>query len=176
MQWRTTAPTRAAGRALVAAVATVALAALAGCAAYSPKGLRVGDSEAAIAAAMGAPSARYPMTDGGTRLVYARGPMGRHTYMLDLTPAGGLRQWTQVLTELHFAEIEPGWTMDRVRFEFGPPAEARPNRPNRGQLWSYRYPTHECLWFQLTFDPSGVVDSTGYGIDWSCDPGDSQRN
>jgi len=157
-----------------AALALAGVLTLAACSSYSPNKVRVGDSEAAVAALMGPPTTRHPLSDGGTRLVYARGPMGKHTYMVDLGPDGGVRQWRQVLGEPEFADIQPGWTMQRVLFEFGPPADRRPYRPNRGQIWSYRYQTFECKWFQVTFDPGGLVDAASYNIDPMCD--DSRRD
>ena len=57
-----------------------ALGALAGCASYSPQGLQTGQGEAQVSQQMGEPTGRYALPDGATRLEYARGPMGRHTY------------------------------------------------------------------------------------------------
>jgi hypothetical protein len=169
MQRHRTETARSTGRRFATLAAAAALGVVAACASYSPKDLRVGDPEATVVATMGSPSARHPLPDGGTRLVYARGPMGRHTYMVDLAPDGGVRQWKQVLAEPEFADIQAGWTMDRLLFEFGPPAERRPYRPNGGQIWSYRYQTFWCQWFQVTFDRNGRVDATFYNVDPVCD-------
>jgi hypothetical protein len=164
------------GRLLATLAAAVALA---GCAGYAPQDLRIGDPESKVVAQMGTPTMRIAMPDGGTRLVYARGPMGRHTYMVDLRADGGVRQWKQVLAEPEFADIQPGWTMEQLLREFGPPADRRAYRPNQGQIWSYRYQTFECRWFQVTLDPRGLVDATSYGIDPMCDDntrGDGRRD
>jgi hypothetical protein len=153
-------------RALIALGAAWALLA---CSSYSPQGLLVGDREETVVGLMGKPTDRISLPGGVTRLVYARGPMGRHTYMVDLGPDGGVTQWRQVLGELEFADIVPGMTAEEVLREFGPPAEKRPYRPTRGQIWSYRYQTFECRWFQVTFDPAGRVDAASYGDDPLCD-------
>jgi hypothetical protein len=175
MQRHSSGTAPATPRRIPALLAAAALALLSACASYSPKDLRVGDPEATVVATMGPPTARHPLPDGGTRLVYARGPMGRHTYMVDLTAAGGVRQWKQVLAEPEFADIQPGWTRDRLLFEFGPPADQRSYRPNGGQIWSYRYQTFWCLWFQVTLDRNGVVDGASYNVDPMCDGDDSTR-
>ena len=46
-----------------------------------------------------------------------------------------------------------------------------------GQVWSWRYPTFDCLWFQVTVnDDSSLRDAGGYGIDPRCDaPSDRRR-
>jgi len=158
-------------QAFVRAVAlTGALAwALSGCQSYSPNELRVGDTEGQVVGLMGSPTDRIGLPDGVTRLVYARGPMGKHTYMIDLGPDGGVQQWRQVLGEAAFSDIQPGWTMEQMRREFGPPADKRPYRPRNGQIWAYRYPTYECQWFLVDFGPDEKVVSTSYGIDPLCD-------
>ena len=39
-----------------------------------------------------------------------------------------------------------------------------------GQVWSWRYPTFDCLWFQVTVNDDGSLrDAGGYGIDPHCD-------
>jgi hypothetical protein len=150
-------------------LAAVVAAALAGCQSYSPKQLRVGDPESTGVALMGPPTARHAMPGGITRLVYARGPMGKHTYMVDLGPDGGVTQWKQVLGELEFADIRPGWTTDEVLREFGPPASRQPNRPIDGQLWAYRYENFECRWFLVDIGPDHKVVGTALGTDPMCD-------
>lgn len=150
------------------AATTAALVLLAGCAAYGPGALRLGDAEAAVVASMGRPSARHALPDGGTRLVYARGPEGRHTWMVDLGADGRVQRWHQALGEEAFARIAPGMAADDLLRDYGPPAH-RLGIARRGtEVWSWRYPTYECRWFRVTLDERGRVLETSYGPDPVC--------
>jgi hypothetical protein len=150
----------------------VAAVALSGCAGYAPSQLKPGDTEAQAVAELGQPTGRYPLPQG-SRLEFARGPYGKHTYMVDLDAQGRVTGWQQVLTEQHFNQVVAGWTRDRLLMEFGRPAERRSGDWQGGQVWSYRYPTEMglCQWFQVSIGDDGVVQSTGYGIDPHCDAG-----
>jgi len=153
----------------------VGLAALAGCAGYSPKALPPGTPLADITATMGAPTGRYTLADGTQRVEYARGPAGRHTYMLDLDAQGRLARWEQVLTENNFNAILAGMDRDTVLTRLGRPSAVRgqgwPAVP--GVVWSYRYETTFCQWFQMSIDMNGKVLDTGYAPDPRCDDDDA---
>src|SRR5688500_20335177 len=84
------------------------LAGLAACAGYSPGAVGVGSSEAEVVQTMGQPTGRYTMPGGTQRLEFARGPFGRHTYMVDLDAQGSVANDEQVLDARHFARVEPG--------------------------------------------------------------------
>jgi hypothetical protein len=143
--------------------------ALAGCAGtYGPQALQTGASIAEATSALGKPTGRYP-TPGGERVEYARGPYGKHTYMLDFDSQGRLVKWDQVLTESVFDAVRAGATRDEVLFAIGHPAESRPLTMQHRTLWSYRYETHFCKWFQVGLDEQGRVVDTGYGPDPMCD-------
>jgi hypothetical protein len=154
----------------------VILAGLFGCATYGPGPLRVGASEAELMQALGPPTGRYVMPDGGTRLEFARGPYGRHTWMADLDATGHVARWDQALSELNFLTITQGQTRDEVLRNIGRPGEVVGMRGD-GQIWSWRYPTNDCLWYQISFDSKGIVTSAGYGPDPRCDAnsGDVRR-
>jgi hypothetical protein len=147
---------------------SLVLAGLFGCAAYGPGDLRVGASEAELTQAMGPPTGRYVMPDGSTRLEFARGPAGRHTWMVDLDAAGRVARWDQVLNELNFMTILPGQTRDEVLRNIGRPGE-RVGMRGDGQIWSWRYPTNDCLWYQISLNAQGIVTSAGIGPDPRCD-------
>src|SRR5687768_4922629 len=85
---------------------------LAACAGYGPSGVRTGDSADTVTKAMGTPTARYSLPQGGTRLEFARGPFGKHTYMVDLDAQGHVTGWNQVLTEPNFESVREGWSQD----------------------------------------------------------------
>lgn len=140
----------------------------AGCSSYGPPRLPAGASLAEATAALGAPTGRYARTEG-ERVEYARGPFGKHTYMLDFDGQGRLTGWQQVLTELRFNEIRAGMSRDEVLMALGHPADTRPLAYQQRTLWSYRYDSPFCTWFQVGIDRQGRVVDTGYGPDPVCE-------
>jgi len=151
------------------AAGTLALA-LAGCAGtYGPQSLHTGASVNDVTASLGKPTGRYPIAGGGERVEYARGPYGKHTFMLDFDAQGHLAKWEQVLTESRFDALRAGATRDEVLFALGHPAESRPLVVQDRTLWSYRYDAPFCRWFQVGLDRAGKVVDTGYGPDPLCD-------
>ncbi|HEX3139895.1 MAG TPA: hypothetical protein VHQ87_07560, partial [Rhizobacter sp.] len=69
---------------------------VAACTTYGPQSLPKGSSMDAARAAMGPPTGEMALPDGGRRLEFARGPLGKHTYMLDYDAQGRLQNWEQV--------------------------------------------------------------------------------
>lgn len=153
---------------------TLAVAVLAcGCAMLRPPPLEVGQTEAQVLAIMGPPTARHALPGGTTRLEFATGPFGRFTWMVDLHPDGRSRAVRQVLTYENLYELQPrapGMTVSRLLQEIGTPGERMGVR--MGEVWSWRYPTYECLWWQVTVGRDGRVIDAGFGPDWMCDPDD----
>lgn len=162
-------------------LALLLAAALAGCASYKPQDIRTGQTEAELQPSMGTPTDRYPLTGGGTRLEYATGPQGRLTWMIDLDSAGRVVQWQQVLNERSFAQVQAnydGMDAQQLRQTLGRPSYVRGGGWQGGQVWSWRYPTNECFWFQVSIlDDGKLRDGGAYGIDPQCDagPGGSRR-
>ena len=120
----------------------------------------------------GAPTARYALPEGGERIEYATGPFGRTTWMIDFDAAGRARGARQVLGEPQFAEFmprAPGLTREQLLQELGTPGERKGGGRQGGELWSWRYPTNDCLWFQVALGDDARVRSAGYGIDPACD-------
>jgi hypothetical protein len=154
---------------------TLASAALAGCASsYGPQALQTGATLDQVTTTMGKPTARYPRA-GGERVEYARGPYGRHTYMLDFDARGRLTGWEQVLIEPVFDDIRVGMTRDELLLTIGHPSESQPLAYQQRMLWSYRYETPFCKWFQVGLDRQDRVIDTGYGPDPRCDANFSIR-
>ena len=152
-----------------AATGAAAAALLGGCAsAYGPQSLATGATIGETVAKLGPPTARYAR-DGGERVEFARGPYGRHTYMLDFDAQGRLARWDQVLTEQNFNSVREGETREQVLFAIGHPSDSRPLPVQGRTLWSYRYDAVFCKWFQVGLDASGKVVDTGYGPDPLCD-------
>lgn len=143
---------------------------LPGCAGYGPGPLRVGDTEPAVITTMGAPTTRHRLASGQSRLVYARGPMGKHTWMVDLAADGRVASIRQVLVEPELAAIEPGRPAEAMLLEFGPPAERRAGGLAGGEVWSYRYANYDCRWFQVSIGDDRRVTSGSFGNDPACEP------
>jgi hypothetical protein len=118
---------------------------------------------------MGEPTERSTLPNGGTRLDYARGPMGAHTYRIDVDASGRVQSVQQILTEANFEAVRPGETPADVRDRLGRPAEQRIGWRGVGEVWSYRYDHRvECRWFQVWL-VKGRVREASYGVDPLCD-------
>jgi hypothetical protein len=121
----------------------------------------------------GRPTARYAMPAGAERLEYASGPYGRTTWMIDLDAGGRVTQARQVLNEAEFMQVQieaaGGMTTDELLRRIGSPGEVRHGGWQGGQVWSWRYPTNDCLWFQVSVTDRGTVKDGAFGIDPTCD-------
>jgi hypothetical protein len=131
-----------------------------------------GSTRDEVLRAWGAPTARYALPQGGERLEYASGPYGRTTWMLDLDGGGRLVQSRQVLGEAEFARVQQSGELTREELLrwIGTPGERRGIARPPAEVWSWRYPTNDCLQFEATVSADGRVHGTGYGIDRRCDP------
>lgn len=148
-------------------IAASAAAALAACAGYAPPQDMRGLSEAEVVQMMGQPTGRYQLPEGPLRLEFARGPYGRHTYMVDFEQ-GKVTQWDQVLDRRYFEVVTPGMTSDQLLRFIGHPSEVVGMMRN-GKIWSYRYFNSDCLWWQAQLDAQGVVTAAGYASAPGCD-------
>ena len=158
---------RLAARGALAAGA-LALALGSGCASYGPAGLAPGASSAEAIAEMGPPKARFATPAGGERLEFWRGPFGKHTYMLEFDARDRLLGWEQVLTESNLRSLRDGMTKDELLYRIGHPSEVQYLARLRHQLWSYRYVSPFCHWFQVSLDDQDRVVSFGDGPDPMC--------
>ena len=134
---------------------------------YGPTARLVGKTQAEVMAIMGPPT-QQKTTAEGTRLVYARGPYGLHTYMIDVDRSGLVTDWRQVLKEKNFEKVTPGMPGSAVEAIIGPSFERVLLGRNRGVVWSYRFENSLCVWFQVELDNQLVVRSAGYGIPPEC--------
>ena len=150
-----------------------AASALSACAGYSPRDVRAGMTAAEVAERMGAPTARHAMPDGGTRLEYARGPAGLHTYMVDLDAQGRVARWQQVLSEAQFNVIPVGMPVAELRRLLGTPADVRSGGWQPGQVWSYRFDSVFCQWWQVDV-VQGQTGRAAYGNDPRCEVNDAR--
>jgi hypothetical protein len=157
-------------RALTArALMWVPLALLAACAGPQTMKVAAGQTEAEMLTAMGSPSGRYPLPDGAQRVEYAKGPLGRVTFMFDIDSSGRIKTAEQVLTRQQFGKIRPNMSKDEVQMILGRPGERQREYMNK-ETWSWRYETYECLWAQVTFSPAGrAMEGISYQADPRCD-------
>ena len=97
--------------------------------------------------------------------------------MIDVDATGRVQQSRQVLNEAEFFQLQSqtGLTRDALLLWLGTPGERRGARSS-GQTWSWRYPTNDCLWFQVSLDAGNVVQSASFGIDPSCDARSDARD
>jgi len=147
-----------------------ALAALlVACTGYGPSGFGQGTSVTTVTQRMGPPSGEHALPSGGRRLEFARGPFGKHTYMLDFDASGQLMSWQQVLTETRFNEITAGMSAAHVLSQIGRPATIWGIPRQRQIVWSYRYESPFCQWFMVGMGLDDKVVDTAYGPDPLCD-------
>jgi hypothetical protein len=154
---------------------TVLAVVLTSCATAPPP---AGATQPDLLLAWGPPTARYDMPDGTERLEYASGPYGRTTWMVDLDRAGRVTQARQMLNEREFLQVQstPGLTREALLRWLGRPGETRGGGRAGGEVWSWRYPTNDCLWFQVSLGDDGRVGSSGYFVDPRCDgPSDARH-
>jgi hypothetical protein len=142
---------------------------LAGCAALSGPTPMPGDDAAAVLAALPAPTGEFANADGSRRLEFARGPFGRQTHMLDIDASGRIVRWEQVLTEAHFATIQPGISSEELRRKIGRPSWVWGVRYRDQTVWSYRFENIFCQAFHVGISPAGVVEDTSFGPDPRCE-------
>ena len=156
-------------RHIATSAAALALVALVGCTTYGPPTLSPGASVADATRALGQPTGDYALPAGAKRLEFARGPFGKHTYMLDFDAQGGMLGWAQVLTEARFNAVRAGSPQADVLLALGRPSERSRLGLQQRTLWSYRYESVFCQWFQVGIDDAGRVVDTGYGPDPLCE-------
>jgi hypothetical protein len=142
---------------------------LAGCATgqYGPSQEILGLPRQTLIEQMGKPTGEWN-TPQGLVLEYARGPYGKHTFLITLDGQQKVRGSSQVLTLENFDKITPGMSADAVRRLIGQSFEIDILARDRGEVWSYRFQSLFCEWFQIEFSKEGIVRSKGMGIPPEC--------
>jgi len=125
-----------------------------------------GLSEAELVTVKGPPTGRYMLPHGMQRLEFARGPQGRQTFMADVDSRGRVTRFEQVLDVRRFALVTPGATREGVLRTIGRPSDRASLRD--GEIWAWRYPNRDCVWYQVELDEQGVVKATGYTPEPGC--------
>jgi hypothetical protein len=140
---------------------------LAACASYGPNDGMLGSSREQIIQILGPPSTELPGPESPV-MIYARGPLGKHTFFVYLNRDGVMERWAQVLNEKNFGQISPGLNRADVVATIGESKETFGLARNRGYVWSYRYVNPHCFWFQVEFSAEDIVRSTGYSKSPEC--------
>ena len=165
------------GLTLLCAGVWLAGAGLAGCAAVAPA---PGTPQAEVLRLWGAPTSRYTLPAEGLRLEYATGPYGRTTWMVDLDAQGRVTQARQVLHEAEFLAVQTraasGMDREALLRWIGRPGERRHGGWPGGEVWAWRYPTNDCLWFQVSISDAGRVRDGAFGLDPICSSPADGRN
>jgi hypothetical protein len=141
---------------------------LVACSTYGPGRLAPGQSEADARRELGEPTLRAALPNGGTRLDYARGPFGKHTWRVELDASGKVSSVGQLLTDRNFETLRPGWSKNEVLGVLGPASETRVGWRGVGEVWSYRYESVFCRWFQVWL-VDGQVREAAYAPDPICE-------
>jgi hypothetical protein len=133
---------------------------LAACASF-PSNIKPGQSRDELIAIYG-PPAGLQRTPQGEVLIFSTAPFGQTAYAARLGLDGRVQAVEQVLTSENFARITLGeWTRDRVRSEFGAPAEVG-IFSSKEVWWSYRFKENG-VWntlMNVMFDESGIARQT----------------
>jgi hypothetical protein len=155
----------------------LAAALLAGCATVAPS---PGMPQAELLQRWGAPTSRYALPAGNVRLEYATGPYGRTTWMVDIDAQGRVTRASQVLGEAGFLAVQTqaaqGLSREELLRWIGRPGERRHGGWPGGEVWAWRYPTNDCLWFQVSISDEGRVRDGAYGLDPMCSSPADGRN
>jgi hypothetical protein len=90
---------------------------------------------------------------------------------VDVDATGRVLAARQVLTEAELSAVMARTDLDAAALLrwIGRPAERRPGGRMGGELWSWRYLTNDCLWFQSSIAADGRVTGSGFAIDPACD-------
>ncbi len=155
---------------LIARTSLIGLVALlTGCAVgqYGPSQETLGMSKEQLSERMGNPTGEWT-TGEGTLLEYARGPYGKHTFFITLDAQQKVVRSSQVLTLENFDKITLGMTAEEVRRLIGRSFEVASLARDRGEVWSYRFESVFCEWFQIEFSKEKLVRSKGVGIPPEC--------
>jgi hypothetical protein len=147
--------------------ALLMLALLSGCAGYGSAPVHIGDTESAILANLGQPTARY--RDGNdTILAYVHGPWGQQTYIARLGESGNLISYEQVLTAQQFSTVVTGQVnKENILHRFSIPAETSYLSLPKLEVWTYRYKENG-VWdsmMHIHFDKNGIVRKMQNGPD-----------
>ncbi|MBL8303047.1 MAG: hypothetical protein JNM26_09775, partial [Ideonella sp.] len=94
---------------------------------------------------------------------------GKFAYMYDFDANNRLLASAQVRSEARFNAVRAGMSQDDLRRMLGHPSNIRGLSFQKQNVWSYRYDSPFCQWFQVGVGYDGKVVDTAYGPDPLCD-------
>ncbi len=153
------------------AILLTAALTIGGCAGYGPSKEFIGLTRSETIARLGAPNPMPADLDRAARLDFPRGPSGKHTYAVYFDAQGSVTGYRQLLTDENFAKIVPGLDESEVVDLIGVSKNTFGLGRGRGYVWSYRYVTPLCHWFQVEFTAEKKVRSAGYSLPPECRAG-----
>jgi len=159
-------------------LAALLIVLLAGCAAYTGRGLEPGKATAGdVTALMGPPAMEVKRPNGDTWLYFPRNPWGRVTYVAALGPDGRLIDVEQRLTYDNIHSIKEGQRIEDVRLLLGPPREVwlmpRTGWPIWEYAWWFANKEMRVLWVYYSVD-DGVVRRVTEQHDYNDQPENSR--
>jgi hypothetical protein len=172
MPRRWPAAVRHGGGCWAAAVCAAALGT--GCVGTAAGSLPLGSPLAEVLQRLGPPTSEYRLQQQTAvrRLEYGGGSFGKSALMLDFDADDRLVGSRQVRNESSFNAVHEGMPRDVLLRTLGRPSEVLPLGFRAQTLWSYRYESPFCQWFQVAVRSDGSVASIGYGPDPRCTPHD----
>ncbi len=141
---------------------------ISGCTAYAPNQGYVGLSRDETIRSLGKPNPLPADLQSAQRLDFPRGPFGKHTYSVYFDEQGRAIGFRQLLTEENFEKVIPGMAVTEVITLIGVSKDTFLLGRDRGYVWSYRYDTPLCRWFQIEFSLENKVRSAGYSKPPEC--------
>lgn len=119
---------------------------------------------ATLQARLGAPSATYPLPDGGQRLQYSQMPSGYQVFDYDFDSAGRLVRQDQALRYENFNRIALGTTrQDEILFTYGRPMRIVRVATFDGPVWDYRFSDiNNPRIISIHIDRAGIVQRVVY--------------
>jgi len=112
---------------------------LTGCASFAD--VKPGTPLSEVIQQHGKPSVTCPEPNGTQRVLWTQQPSGEQAWAASVGADNRVGTFTQMLTEQQFEAMNQGqWDADKVRCQFGPPANIRqfPDHPN-DNVWEYHY-------------------------------------
>ena len=101
----------------------------------------------------GPPNFNCKLPDGVQRVIWTQQPFGQVAWGAHVGADGRIDRVVPLLTDQNFQQLADGvWPAERVRCEFGPPAQIREvGLPSvRQVVWSYRY-RQDHVWNSLMY-------------------------
>lgn len=135
---------------------------------YGPPSVMPGQPADVVLAQLGEPNDRHALPDGASRLEFARGPMGRHTYMVDVDVQGRVIAWRQVLTaDTVVNRVRAGMRESEVRRELGRPGRWMVAGVSGRRFAMWRFEGQRCEVLGAEFEGDTLV-SAGVTMDPGC--------